>query len=473
VSKTSGRSRPRQGRRAWAALHPAHVRSATGERVLRRWLVAACFGLVGWLLASQTARADIIPLADLEVHALHARPSLAAGDARVAAAKARIDLARSAYSPTLNLLGDASISPGTQLVRLATTAIDSSDPNFDSKSEYLVGASRKLGQSGAFNPFPRYGVTLDLRGNLYDFGRTSAAVDAAHAQRRAAQADAQQSAREIVRDVRTAYVRWATAHALWSIARDAAKAAADRSARTSAAIEEGARPNADRIASQTEAAFSRLELERSSATLETARLDLGFVAVADLPEDAQPDPAVLRAGASPAAVEHEQDPSLVTLQEQRKAAQASARVHDHAFAPILGAQAQAGVQGQGTYIFPVYRLGINISVPLWDGGADGAARAQAQAHAAELAAQAADYTQARDHQRVRSEALQAQAARRIELAQELVQLTQARLAQLDEGYPLGAATLQELADARAGVQRANTELVLAQAMRAEAALDVQ
>jgi outer membrane protein len=452
-----------------SALRQAHALVVAGERG-RHWrLVAGWFGVFGLLFATQTARADVIPLADLEAHALHARPSLAVGDARVAAAKARIDLARSAYSPTLNLLGDASISPGTQPLPLKPGTID----NPDTTSEYLVGASRKLGESGAFMPYPRYGVTLDLRGNLYDFGRTSAAVDAAHAQRRAAQADAQQSAREIVRDVRTAYVRWATAHALWSIARDAAKAAADRSARTSAAIEEGARPNADRIASQTEAAFSRLELERSSATLETARLDLGFVAVADLPEDAQPDPAVLRAGASPAADARGPDPSLVTLQEQRKAAQASARVHDHAYAPILGAQAQAGVQGQGAYLFPVYRLGINISMPIWDGGVDGAARAQAEAHAAELAAQAADYTQARDHQRVRSEALQAQAARRIELAQELVQLTQARLAQLDEGYPLGAATLQELADARAGVQRANTELVLAQAMRAEAALGVQ
>jgi outer membrane protein TolC len=312
-----------------------------------------------------------------------------------------------------------------------------------------------------------------VRGNLYDFGRTSAAVDAAHAQRRAAQADAQQSVREIVRDVRTAYVRWATAHALWSIARDAANAAAERSTRTGAAIEEGARRSADRIASQTEAAFSRLELERSSATLETARLDLGFVAVADLPDDAQPDPAVLAAGATPAPADSNEDPSLVTLQEQRKAAQASARVHDHAYAPILSAQAQAGVLGQGSYPFPVYRLGVTISVPLWDGGADGAARAQAEARAAELAAQAEDYAQARDHQRVRSAALQAQAARRIELAEELVRLTQARLAQLDEGYPLGAATLQELADARAGVQRANTELVLAQAMRAEAALGVQ
>ena len=275
--------------------------SAASARVRHGQLVAACFGVIGLLLAtSERARRRHSARRPRSPCAARAAWAGSRGCARRGGQGAH-RLARSAYSPTLNLLGDASISPGTQLVPLSKTAIDTSAPNFDPSSEYLVGASRKLGESGAFLPYPRYGVTLDLRGNLYDFGRTSAAVDAAHAQRRAAQADAQGAAREIVRDVRTAYVRWASAHALWSIARDAAKAAADRSASTSAAIEEGARPNADRIASQTEAAFSRLELERSNATLETARLDLGFVAVADLPEDAQPDPAVLRAGASPAA----------------------------------------------------------------------------------------------------------------------------------------------------------------------------
>jgi outer membrane protein TolC len=430
-------------------------------------LGAAALVLVVLLAASRSARAEVVPMADLEAHALRARPSLEASDARIVAAKARIDLARSAYSPTVSLLGEASIAPGTQLVEINETAV------VNGGSNYLIGASRKLGDPGAFNPFPRYGVTLDIRGNLYDFGRTGAAVEAARAQQRAFQAEAKQSAREIVRDVRVAYVRWATAHALWSIARDAANAAEARSAHTSAAIEEGARPSADRIASRTEAAFSRLELERSSATLETARLDLGFVSVVDLPADAEPDPNVLTAGASPPATDRAPDPALLTLKEQRNAAQASARVHDHAFAPILGAQAQTGLQGQGTYLFPAYRVGLNISVPLWDGGADAAARAQAEARAAELAAQAADYTQSRDHQRARSAAVQAQAARRIDLAHELLELTRARLAQLDEGYPLGAATLQELADARASVQRANTELVLAQAMRAEALLGVQ
>jgi outer membrane protein len=430
-------------------------------------LAAAALALFALFFAPRSAHAEVVALADLEAHALQARPSLEASDARIVAAKARIDLARSAYSPTLSLLGEASVAPGTQLVELNQNAV------VNKGSDYLIGASRKLGDPGAFNPFPRYGVTLDIRGNLYDFGRTSAAVEAARAQQRAFQAEAKQSARDIVRDVRVAYVRWATAHALWSIARDAAKAAEARSAHTSAAIEEGARPSADRIASQTEAAFSRLELERSSATLETARLDLGFVSVVDLPADAEPDPNVLAAGASPPAAADAPDPALASLQEQRSAARASARVHDHAFTPILGAQAQTGLQGQGTYLFPAYRVGVNISVPLWDGGAEAAARAQSEARAAELSAQAADYTHSRDHQRARSAAVEAQAARRIELAHELLELTRARLAQLEEGYPLGAATLQELADARAGVQRANTELVLAQAMRAEALLGVQ
>ncbi|HEX4355306.1 MAG TPA: TolC family protein [Polyangiales bacterium] len=430
----------------------------------------ACAGalLVVSSIVTASARADVIALQDLEARALHTRPSLGASDARIAGAMARIDLARAAYSPTLNIVGDASLAPGTQLVKLKSDAID--DPTYT--GEYLIGASRQLGQSGAFSPFPRYGLLFDLRGNLYDFGRTSAAVDAARAQRRASEAEAQQSARDIVREVRAAYVRWATAHALWVIARDAARAADERSTRTSETIAEGARPLADKIASQTEAAFSRLELDRAGATLESARMDLGFVCVTDLPESAEPDPAVLDRGEAP-KVDDEHDPSLMTLEQQRTAALATARVHDHAFAPILGAQAQAGVQGQGGVVFPMYRVGLNINVPIWDGGSDAAARSASEARAAELAAQATQYKQDRAHQLKKNQIGVAQAERRMDLVKQLLELTHARLSQLEEGYPLGAATLQELADARAAVQRANTEWVLAQATRAESLLGVQ
>jgi outer membrane protein TolC len=426
-----------------------------------RRAVHAAAALVCVLACAGTTRADVVRLQDLEAHALRTRPSLAANDARILQAKARIDQARSAYAPIITLAGDASIAPGHQLV-----SVDSPT------GPVLVAGSLPLGDTGAFSPLPRYGVMFDVRGNLYDFGRTGAAVDAAHAQRRAVQADSIKAARDVVRDVRLAYVRWAAADALCSIARESALAASERSDDTAASIEEGARPSADRIGAQSEAGFARLELERANATLETARLDVALVCVTDLPPDAQPDPTVLATGVGGQERAESRDPSLTALEEQRSAARASARMHDHAFAPVLGAQAQAGVQGTGSSVFPVYRLGLNLSVPLWDGGADAAARAQAEAQAAELAARTVEYSQQRDHARARSQAAQAQAQRRIALATELVELTRTRLTQLEEGYPLGAASLKDLADARAALQRAKTELVLAQAMRAEALLGV-
>jgi outer membrane protein TolC len=430
----------------------------------------AVTALVCVLVCAGAARADVVRLQELEAHALRTRPSLAANDARIQQAKARIDQARSAYAPIITLAGDASIAPGHQLVSVPTSFTADGKP---AGQEVLVAGSLPLGDTGAFKPLPRYGVMLDVRGNLYDFGRTGAAVDAAHAQRRAAQADSLKAARDVVRDVRLAYVRWATADALCAIARQSAQAAKERSDHTAASIEEGARPSADRITAQSEAGFASLELERANATLETARLDVALVCVTDLAPDAQPDPAVLASGVVGAQRAEQRDPSLMALEEQRSAARAAARVHDHAFVPVLGAQAQAGVQGTGHSVFPVYRLGLNLSFPLWDGGADAAARAEAEAQAAELGARTVEYTQQRDHARARSQAAQAQAERRIALTAELVELTSTRLTQLEEGYPLGAATLKDLADARAAVQRAKTELVLAQAMRAEALLGVE
>jgi outer membrane protein TolC len=416
--------------------------------------------LICALLWTGALRADEIRLSDLEAHALRSRPAIAASDARIAQAKARIALARAAYAPALTLLGDASIAPGGQLVALPIAG-----------STYLVGGSKPISDAGAWTPRPRYGVSLDMRGTLYDFGRTEAAVDSAMAQRKAAQADARKAADDVVRDVRAAYVRWATAHALWAISSEAASAAQKRIGTTSAAIEEGARPTADRIASQTEAAFAQLELERASAELETARLDLSLVCVTDLAPEAQPQAEVLERGELP-RIDKGPDPSLAALEQQRAAAQSSARVHDRAFLPILTAQAQAGIQGQSASAFPVYRLGVGISVPLWDGGGDHALRDQAQGRASELEAQTRDYAQLREHERKRAQLMAEQAERRLQLAGQLVALTRERVAQLEEGYPLGAATLQQVADARGAQQKAATELVLAQAMRAEAQLGV-
>lgn len=472
--RSTERDAPAFGIRAVAcALPPAASFSAAGPRVNERAPNRSCrlpasahSAALGVLLSAlslaASARADEVRLSELEANALRARPSIAVSDARIGQARARIAQARAAYAPTFTLLGDASISPGSQLVTIR-------DAN--TNSQYLVGGSRALGDPGAWTPRPRYGVSLDVRGLLYDFGRTDAAVDSATAQRRAAQADARKAADDVVRDVRGAYVRWASAHALWRIAQDSASAAQQRAGSTSAAIEEGARPTADRIAAQTDAAFAKLELERSTSELESARLDLSLVCVTDLGPAAEPDPSVLQKGELP-QIDKGPDPSLAALEEQRTAARASARAHDRMLLPVLSAQAQAGLQGQTGNALPVYRLAITLSVPLWDGGMDGALRGQAVARAAELDAQAAEYKQAREHEKKRAQLIVEQATRRMEVAQQLVLLTKQRVTQLEEGYPLGAATLQQLADAHAAQQRAASELVLAQAMRAEARLGV-
>lgn len=425
------------------------------------WFASSCLLAAVSGARAQPPAAAPVALAALEAHARKARGTLSDADARIQEARARVQAARSAYAPNINLLGEASVAPGGHLI----------DYMGEDGTKYKVAGSPALGQSGAFNPTPRYGVTLDVRGNLYDFGRTASAVEAAEAQRRAAQADAQQQDLAIVRDVRAAYVRWATSHALWSLSEQMVSAAEARLQRMQTAIAEGAARSVDRTAAESDIGFARLELERAHANLESARDDLGALAMIDLREDAQPADAVLETGL-PAAPGSADEAGLRALQEQRRAAQASARVHDHAFAPVISASAQAGVQGNMGSVFPLYRVGLNVSVPLWDGGADAANRGQAQARAAQLASAAAQLEQVRQQRKHRGELIKAQAERRIGLAQQLVQLCSTRLSQLEEAYPLGAARFTDVTDARSALSRAQTELVLAQAMRAEAALDL-
>lgn len=397
-----------------------------------------------------------VHLAELEKRAAAAGPRQRANDARLQSARARIASARAAYSPTLNLVTDASVSPGQRIVDIGG---------------YKVNAAFPIGESDAFLPAARYGALLDLRSNLYDFGRTSAAVAAAEAESRAEQADQAHGRAQSVRDVRAGYVRWATAQALWAIAQRTQLAAAESLARTRAAIEEGARPAADQTAAESGEGFAQLELERALAELESARADLGFVAASDLGAAAVPADDVLNAvPLEPQSVELGQKARLEALREQRAAAEASAKAHDRVFAPVLSANAQAGVQGLNDKIFPVYRVGVSLLVPLWDGGSDAALRAQAQARSAQLGAQAEELERAAQRAQARSRSLKEQADRRIAVANKLLAICRTRVSQLEAASPLGAARYAELADARNAAARAETELVLAQALRAQVLL---
>jgi outer membrane protein TolC len=425
---------------------------------LQRSMLALCLQLCTTALAAAQAPVPV-RLAELETRAQAARPRQRLHDARLDSARARIAGARAAYSPTLNLVSELAMTPGQRIVKIG---------------DYSVNASFPIGENGAFKPAARYSAMFDLRGTLYDFGRTSAVVDAAEAEARAEQAELQGAAAQSVRDVRAGYVRWATAHALWTIAQRAQQATAESLARTRAAIEEGARPAADQTAAESGEGFAQLELERALAELESAREDLAYLAAVDLAAAAVPADDVL--GAVPiesAGAELGQKARSDALREQRAAAQASARAHDHAFAPVLSANAQAGVQGLDDKVFPIYRVGVSLLVPLWDGGSEAAARAQAQARGAQLGAQAEQLERAAAQARARSRTLKDQADRRIAVADKLLAICRTRVAQLAAASPLGAASYLELAEARNSAARAETELVLARALRAQVLLGLE
>jgi outer membrane protein TolC len=413
-----------------------------------------------------SAQAEIVRLADLEAHALHHAPALSAGGARVAQANARLDRAQDAYYPSFSLDATGSLAPGGRIVEIRDIHNDL----------YYISGSRAFGEPGAFTPQPRYGLLLGIRDNLYDFGRRRDAVDAASADRRASQADAQASERKIRREVRGAYLRWATAHALWLLARDRAGAAEQRERRVLAFITEGVRPKADGTASATQRAQADIDAERAAADLEATRIDLIYVSGRVLGPNAAPEPTLLAGDANTVTRADPTDPTAEALDAQRAAAEANARAFGHAREPLLAATANAGVEGRADFegranrVFPVYALGLSLSIPLWDGGIASAQGDEARAKAAELEALSAVRREATRHGRARTEAAKASATRRIALAQRWIALSEARVSELEASEELNADALAALTAAQAERDRARLELVLAQSDRAQANL---
>jgi outer membrane protein TolC len=423
--------------------------------------VCACAlgGVLAW--PRDAAAQVVVKLGDLEALALKSRPALDAGAAHTRAAQADIDHAASAYYPTLGLEAQSSIGPGRQLIKVE----DLDHPG----NEYLVQGARTLGDgASAFAPRFRNDVGLELKGNLYDFGRTSAALNASRAARASAQAQEEAARRLIVVNVRGAYLAWLGASELFAIAQQASDEAEQRRAHVEALIGEGARPSADLTPARADAMLAKLELERANSDLRAARLGVEQAVGSPLPAQGEPDRALLEAPALSAAPAD--DPALRALQLQQQAAREAARAEDNADNPLLSGVASAGVHSQDTSLFPSYAVGVNLAWPLWDGGKSEAAAGAARARADELGARMREQTEAKQAERDRAQLDTENAAARIATAQALLQIAAQRVREAEEAYDLGAATLDQVGQARALARRAKTEIVLAQLARADAAL---
>jgi outer membrane protein, multidrug efflux system len=418
-------------------------------------------------LAPRGVRAQVITLAELERQAVQGRPVLDANDAATRGADADVDRARAAYYPVVSIEGKAGLSPGNVLRKLPCVPDPEDDETCD--TNYVVSATREDGEldGEAFAPVFRYGLGLEARMNIYDFGRTSSSVSASRAKRAAVEADRDVTRMKIVKLVRASYLAWLAANELLSVTEVASADAKGRSTRVSALISEGMRPKADLTPVRSDELLAELELARARGDVAKRKLQLEHAVGAALPEGALPDRTLLEYDGSTRDAD---DPELRALELERNAADKAADAYDKGDNAVLGGLGSVGMYGQTNSIFPNYNVGVSLSVPLWDGGGDEASASSARAHKAGIDAQIRQHELARTQEQREVAVDTENASRRLATAEALLASTTVQLEEAEARYDLGGGGIEPIAVARAMMRRAHTELLLAKIARAEAAL---
>jgi outer membrane protein TolC len=403
------------------------------------------------------ARAGVVRLEDLEVRALRKRARITADEAAAAAARAGVDVAKSAYLPTASVALEAYGSPGAHLVRVANTSGD----------EYLVAGSRPLGESGAFVPEARYEGFLTLQGTVYDFGRTRSAVVAAESRTALAEAKRRVTRAAVVGEVRAAYLSWLGAALLHAAAERALGNAHERVQLVETRVGAGTRPPSDLPAVRYDENVAALDECVAQRQVDDAKLGLGRAVGEPLDAEAGPDSALLDRTfpTSEARVE-----TIMALTKERASALATARFYEHSRAPVLSAAVRAGVRGQGEQIFPDYRAGISLAVPLWDGGAGAAHAAESRQEAAAVDARAREQRAAIDVELLRAKSNWLSEGRRLTLAEALYAEAAARTRDAEQRYAVGESNLEIVLAAASNLSRAEREVILARVARTNALL---
>jgi outer membrane protein TolC len=437
-------------------------------------------------LAAPAAGAQVLTLDEIEGKAQRERSELVERQAAIEKAQAEVGLAQAKSGATLGARVEGSLSPGGKLVEIP---VDLNDPINGDK--YLVQGSRALGQHDALLPTPRYGAILSGKVTLLDFGRSALGVKAAQSALGAERGALLQAKVELVRAARGAYLAWLEAYQNWQLARRDAEVTRQRTANVKELISQGARPATDATLSSYDEQVAGLRESRAARAASMALQALAASVQSELPPGSSPELAVLEAppeapkapapaaanpgkpGSAPEAAAHgTADAQLGALKLQREAALSAARAADRGAAPVLDVGADVGVQGVQDHVFPVYKAGVTLSMPLWDGGLG---KAQAAVHRAEArgveARMQATERRIRAEQDAARERLQA-AAEDLRLSNELLATAELMLSQAEEHYRAGSDTLERVLNAQRSLVQARREVLAAQLETARARLEL-
>ena len=411
-------------------------------------------------LAPEAAAAEVVTLQEVEDLALANQARWEAVEATAAQASAEVDAARAGLKPTFWMNVGTVVAPGSDIEQIET--VDGREVN--------VRASPTVKERTAFRPNARYEGTIDVRAPLYD-GRNRAQIKAAQAYRAAMQARAGASRETVLAMVRTSYLAWLAAYLTRDSAETSARESKSQRERVSARVAEGERPPSELDTAHYEALQAELVAADALAKVATAKRALESTVGTELSSAATPDVQLLEIDS------HDPDAhsgwEVEALELQSDAARQEARMHRKSRVPVLAVVGQTGVAGVNESVFPMYRLGLDLAVPLWDGGRAVAMAHAAEARAIELEARTRAERIAQDEQHQEALLDRKHAETRLALAQSLVTVAQKRVEQAQASYELGAADLEAVAGARAALRDAQSRHVQIRVARTDAILRLQ
>ncbi|WP_373044891.1 TolC family protein [Vulgatibacter sp.] len=388
-------------------------------------------------------------------------PTLAAARAEAAAAKARSAIALSPFLP--QVVGDASYfaSRGSIGVTAGRGGVGGGSP--------VSSTSRVFGPA----EFELWGLGLTLRQQIWDFGRTLNAHQAAVAFEEAAAAEAILATELVDIGAEAAYRTAVAAGELVESFAEAERRASAHLDLARARAEVGLRPQYDVRRAEVEVANAAYALVQAENARDIARAELANACgLAALPPEAELVAPAPRGFESPSELQASLDAAVEKRPEivaARARVEAAAQALDAAWAewyPELAALGTLGLRGiDPGDLGPGWTATVQLTVPLITGGADlgrvRAARADLEAAQARLEAQ-------RRSARLEGESgglSLHQARARLEAAQRREDAAAEGLRLAEGRYETGLGDVLELADAQA-------ELAGARADRVRSALDV-
>lgn len=410
---------------------------------------------------SKTAEAqEVLTLQAARASALAARPALAIQRAQQKEASAKTEEAKSARLPQVSAGLDVSASPGGQLVKLDSDFVEGLD------QDVLVSGSPALGDSGAFEPQFRYGAMLGVSWQVYDFGRTEAAIRAAEAQRAAKSAEGAAVKQDLLRAVDSAYLHWLAAHERARFQSLEVSTAKKKLETLENEIELGVSAPSSRLALKAEIARARLREAYAVQAEKRALIALGDAAGAPFHPGTKPDVRILELGQEKAEVVDR----AAAAEAQLRAAELALESAKKAQLPTLALSGQVGVRGQVSNLFPVYQGRVGLEFPIFDGGGRDARKKAARARARAAKAQLAlEKTKTQRAQRDQNLAF-TEASRRVKLAEAYFEVTQMQVLDAEEQAKASGLGPEGIFVAQAEQARARAELLNARVDRAAAYL---